>query len=978
MAKFSSRAALAFCAVALCSIVRLVAASCNFEYPPGLLSSNALVACHENLEVAYSAYAICPRQVNGTEYVWHPQPTSDDNGEIKTYVSENERLRSVSISDVIRTEGENPFITLESNVFRTDIRFKKPMFEMIALTEKRLIFICGPKDLVLNDELQRHLGRLDGFGKMQQLPWTTTTPLAAEIAKIGNGLGVFYLNRGRMDLPLQGCGSRPSPLFAADNEVAVDPITGVRSCVADPMSLSPIGFLCEGRIEPDGCMRSLINQNDEVVTAPTPYSYRDFDNRGPWVIARYFNGLALPPINGECRCVDSATGRVKARMEIRTKTDYVCDISRKALPEPFSRISGPWCSVVLHPGSTLTIRLPTQHVNSVSIGMASADDTDKVLDMDVDEYESTVAFSQPPAVYEYETELLPKDLTTLRHLASVYDFDIHNEALYHEALAGDALEMDVSQIARGEVKLTYHLDKPLAQRHATNAFDYHWALISKEEEVQEKIRGTVDLTIAFTHEYDIIGCDRGTPSVFDPNVSKAHCSVKSMANGIGDIYECKAHIKEELRQAGIYCRPDEELLPHNCESMGYDLHKNRMISIPGSVRNATPYPIQGFQLFDYFFRNNSPLSYACFCVDERGYERSRLVVESHHDEEFTSIINREKASHTLLPHILLPWHEVELSSGGLTSPESLLLNNISQESVNLRVGKTLSMTCGIALARPSECDSSDTTIDEDFPATWLPTQPEEFYYSVNETPDAIELIKVTYNDSLATTPGGFNVEYPSDKNGTKNNRLVVQSTMGAILISKNPIHKQFVPMTFVCGKTPETSDLSVITGNASTSDAPAQPLPNVMGLSMGYTWNAVEVKVETTDPYMQGCGVAYSSVELFKPETPKLYDADGQQIGCKIDLHATRKAAFYCPAPYVLDPPNCFSQVYVDGEVKNVSDFSKSLVASRSNHFVNLRFNRLRVRPEETLRQTPPLECRCVTVKGAVLSTIQIENYYSK
>ncbi|CDR97879.1 hypothetical protein BBBOND_0403670 [Babesia bigemina] len=82
--------------------------------------------------------------------------------------------------------------------------------------------------------------------------------------------------------------------------------------------------------------------------------------------------------------------------------------------------------------------------------------------------------------------------------------------------------------------------------------------------------------------------------------------------------------------------------------------------------------------------------------------------------------------------------------------------------------------------------------------------------------------------------------------------------------------------------------------------------------------------------------------------------------------------------PYVLDPPGCFYQVSVNGEVKNLSNISQSLVASRTKHFVTLRFDSELIGPGEKLRQSPPLECRCVTVKGIVLSTIQVENYYAK
>ncbi|CDR95143.1 hypothetical protein BBBOND_0203000 [Babesia bigemina] len=130
---------------------------------------------------------------------------------------------------------------------------------------------------------------------------------------------------------------------------------------------------------------------------------------------------------------------------------------------------------------------------------------------------------------------------------------------------------------------------------------------------------------------------------------------------------------------------------------------------------------------------------------------------------------------------------------------------------------------------------------------------------------------------------------------------------------------------------------------------------------------------------MQGCGVTYKLDELFKPETPKLYDSYGQRkSGCKIDIQAAGEAAFYCTAPYVLDPPNCFEEVLMGGIIMNVKDISKSLIASASNHFVILRFDSELIGSGETLRQTPPLECRCVTIKGIVLSTMQIENYNSK
>ncbi|GBE61204.1 hypothetical protein, conserved [Babesia ovata] len=900
---------------------------------------------------------ICPRRVNDTEYVWHPQPNSGDQSDINTYVYGNGKLISVHVSDVVRSESSSPLIRFESNASQTTLKFNFPIDDIYAIADHRLIFICGPRNLVLSDALQRRLYRIDGYGQLQALPWDSSTPLSQEIKKLGKGLGAFYLNRGLLHLPLHGCGSRPSPLFNGETAVTVDAITGVRSCVANPMSTLRIAFLCEGRVEPDDCMRSLLYTNGEVAYAPSPYYYWNFENYRPWVIAKYFNDLALPPINGECRCVDSETGQVKAKIEIRSETEYICDITSNIFRNKVRPIRGPWCSVVLHPGSTLTIKFPIESVYKES--------TDDVF--------PTVPFSQLPSIYEYETDFSPKDLNTLWQLRTLDEIDVCSEISYERVLAGDSLELDATQMFRGEVTLKYHPDKPLALRQGHNSFFYHWTLKSRNENVPDWILAIVNVSFAFTHRYGIIGCDRRTPSVFDQYASRNYCSNKRMGNGIGDTYECSLHIVRDDRQAGIYCGPDEELSPNNCDSAGYDLQSNRVTPYPASMRKAASHPIRGFQVFDFVFRNDIPLSYACICVDKRGYEKSRLILESNRQDRYAYTVRREAAFRTLLPYILLPWREAGMSSEWLTSPKSLILHNIYPKSVVLHAGTTLSMTCVF------DPDVQNAANNGYITTTWLPMQPEVFYYAVNETTHGRELVRKRYSDAIATTPGDLEIRYQDIGRRPWYHILMMKSSRGAILISKDPQNTKYLSMAYVCGKAPEPSDLSINTGDASTSDLCRQQFFNATVSSARYTWHVVEVAVKTTDPYMQGCGVTYESTDLFKPETPQLYDSDGQpQFGCRIDLQDAKEAAFYCPAPYLLDPPNCLNHVYVGGIVKNTRDISESLVASRSNHFVILSFDGSLVGTGETLGQTPPLECRCVTTKGVILSTIQIENYYSK
>ncbi|CDR93892.1 hypothetical protein BBBOND_0102210 [Babesia bigemina] len=949
---------------------------CDFDYPEDLLSNNAFAVCNMDIGYTGSATLICPRQVNGTEYVWHPQPTSGDTAHLSAYVSGNGKLRVVALSNVVVTDEPVSIVSVRLNPYQTRLIFSLREDQIYAITEHHSIFICGPRDLVFSDTLQLHLDRMNSVAQMQALPWTAETPLINEIKQLGKSIGAVFMYRGHVHMPIHGCGSRPSPLFAAD-VVTVDPVTGARSCVVDPMSKTRIGFVCEGRVEPDDCLKSLLDTNGDVVSAPLPDYYWNIENFRPWVIAQYINDLALPEFTGECRCIDPETKQMKARIEIRSNTEYVCDIANMIFRNRVRPIIGPWCSVVLHPGSTLTIRFPSYGIASNSSDIQPEISGDKDYETDTDESVPTVALSQLPSIYEYEFEFLPKEMITLRQLKSAHYTDLYDEVSYEEALAGDALELDVSQMAQGEVKLKYRMDKPLALRSGKNLFVYHWTLGSKNTYVLERIRAAVNVSFAFTHRYNIIGCDRSTQSVFNQDISEEFCSASVMKHAAGDIYECVYDGMRDGRQTGIHCETDEELLPGNCDSTGYDLYSNQIVPFPASIGKATPFPIPGFQVFDFESHNISALSFVCSCVNQLGYETSRLVMERNHHETYRYTVRREEPHHTLAPYLLLPWHEVAVSSDELKLSRPIVIFNTSSKSIELNVGTTLWLGC-VRDAEVIVFDEMENVEDaSDIRTTWLPKHPEMFYYTLNDTAYGRELIRMKYNNTFVTTPRSLEVTYQEVNAAGGYQIIIIDLNKRAIFISKDPMNKKFVPMTFVCGKALQISDLSIVTTNAAASEAASPNDLQTIGSSARYTWNVVEISVKTTDPYMHGCGVTYESIELFKPETPELYDDSGRQIGCKIDIQAAGEAAFYCPAPYVLDPPNCFEKVLMGGIIMNVKDISKSLIASASNHFVILRFDSELIGSGETLRQKPPLECQCVTTKGIVLSTIQIKNYYA-
>ncbi|CDR98042.1 hypothetical protein BBBOND_0405260 [Babesia bigemina] len=960
----------AISAICFCRIKPIDALHCDFGDSGDFLSENALFLCRMDITYASLADVICPNRLNGTEYVWHPQPTSYKQAHLKTYLTGNGKFRAVPLSEVILAESKTPLVWFQLRASEVALKVNFMSADTYAITARRAMFICGPRKLVMSDTLQRQLDGMYTALQMQQLPWTPATPLTQELAKIGKPIGVFVLHRGDVHLPLQGCGSRPSPLFAADTEVTVDPNTGVRSCVADPTSRAPIGFVCEGRIEPEECMKSLLDKKGNILNAPTPYSHRNLHNSATWVIAKYFSELALPEFSGECRCIDNKTGEVKATMEIRSKTEYICDIASMIEHKDLQPTSSPWCSVVLHPGSTLTIKLPKEQIYSTSTGIAADDYQDENAAVDVAQDRLTDQSSPPPSVYEYDAEFHPHNLAVVRQLASFYDFNIYDEIMYQDALAGDALELDVSQISQGEVKLKYHLGKPLTLIGGHNSFLYHWTSKSTKYDSQDNIRATVNVSFAFSHEYRIIGCNRKAPRVFDRALSSHYCAKKQMGNGIGDIYECSYNQTTRMLKTGIYCSPDEELLPMNCDSVGYDLSSNQVMPFPEMVRNVTPHSIPGLQVFEIGF-DNIPLSHACICVDKRGYETSRFILGSRHKQHYTYLIHRKNKLRKFIPSISPPRNRAELLVDGIGTSKLLTISYEPQRPITLKVGTTLVMSCSL------DDKLQHVKYDGKIKAKWLPPELEEFYYTVKYTTNGTRLVRTSYKRSMVTSADGFRVSY-EDGGWPTYHQINLESSKSAIVISKDPLYGKFIPMAFVCGKAPTLSDLSIVTDDGNTSDSSTHPIGQTTKWSGIYTWHVVEVAVETTDPYMQGCGVTYESDELFKPETPKLYNSTGERkFGCKIDLHKARQAAFYCPAPYVLDPPGCFNQVLVNGRVKNISDFTTALVASHSNHFVLLySFSNLSGLGEE-VRQTPPLECHCVTTKGVVLSTIQIENYYT-
>ncbi|CDR97347.1 hypothetical protein BBBOND_0312500 [Babesia bigemina] len=944
MAKLGVTVLSAFCAITLHSIIRIEANVCDFSNPDAF-ADGFFVQCSVDTSVYPDSTAICPRQYKGIEYTWHPRPREMPSDKIYGYVKQSGKLASRKIRNMVRSEFKYFAGRYEATPSGIAMKFKYPEVPILAMTESRFIFICGPKTLVVSDDIEREIYHLSDI--TDDTHPNSSRPLHRRVGRNLKDIGVLFLNRGRTSGWFYGCGMLDSPLFPRDNNVSLDLRTDVMSCVVDPMTTRTIGFTCDGIVEPPGC-NGLLSWYTEPAIPRISTDVR------VWMTGRIFNDLALPEYDEMCICKHSDTYEVKSIIHFRSQNVYTCDIAGLLDRHRRRPISGPWCSVVLHPGSTLTIKFPTFIIDKDS-------ETSDLIMMGINS--NDLGFG-------------PRDLEILRQLKSIDDFNSYEEVPYNQALAGNALELDVSEVEGGEVKLKYRKGRPLALRNGANRFEFHWTMVNAKHGRIHRTVATVSLALAFTHRYDDLGFDVVKQkdvdlySVFNPEKKKKYTSVRRKGNGIGDVYEYRVPIDVASEPAVIYCKSDR-MLPKNCGYESYDLLNNRVVGMGMGSTRVRESHLPGFRKLHFDSVHQIRVSKACYCVDQRGYEKYRIAFESHYPRDFVFEIFSQGVPKSRIPYVLLPWKDAEASSDGVTLSEWLRVNDVVEASVTMQVGDTVSLDCRKRQSSPLQCSPPPSEAHSDSTATWMPRQPEQFHYLVSQTGRAFDVLKRKREDSLVITPGGLKIGLEHDPTISPCRKLILQADASAIVISKDPLNYETYPMAFFCGIAPEGSELSV------NSDTPSLPNMKVVGPANLEMWHMVRVNFETTDPYMQGCGVTYESTELFKPETPTLYDDNGQEIGCRIDINAAEEAAFYCPPPYSLYPPGCFFEVDMDGEVEEVDSISDYFTATTSNHFVILKFRSGFVRPGETMLQTPPLECRCITNKGVILSTIQIVNYHT-
>nr|PVC51032.1 hypothetical protein MACL_00001856 [Theileria orientalis] len=170
----------------------------------------------------------------------------------------------------------------------------------------------------------------------------------------------------------------------------------------------------------------------------------------------------------------------------------------------------------------------------------------------------------------------------------------------------------------------------------------------------------------------------------------------------------------------------------------------------------------------------------------------------------------------------------------------------------------------------------------------------------------------------------------------------------------------------------------------------------------GHINGVINIGLVPTDPYTIGCGTRneFFIHEFVDFET----SSENDKVISKCTVDANKgPIGFYCPSPYLLEPRGCFNSVIVertgeDGEttthVRPLKSVLKNARASRSSHLVLLEvYKNFTRRPgDESDDESDDedsghssfgsdfdaLVCKCVDVRGNVMSTIKSTNFNYK
>ncbi|KAK1442567.1 hypothetical protein BgAZ_300850 [Babesia gibsoni] len=895
---------------------------------------------------------------------------------------------------------------------------------IIRTNAKHIHFLCAPPNFNVEGAISKMLIGLTIVRTNRFEP--ERKAMMKYLRKQNMAMAMLSVDISGMTKATHGCGSVDTPQFV--NKTEVSPLTGIRSCTVDIMEHPDVGFYCDGIIKPSDCFRHIYDL--DFVTEMTLTEHVDviLSRDHNWRFAHYHRKSNKYSFIGYCHCIDAETGRIKAKITIKTGTSHLCDITGMMLKHRTQPIIGNWCDVALLPGSTLTIKIPLKkYVNGAPIVKHG-----KLV---------------TPDILALNSYIYPDDMesTFLNHAKIINELFPPKASNLKDYLFGDALQIDHSRKEKeGIITITYSENRPLSYPDCITGFAFIWALnASKGLSHIKDIMAVINLIPVVTHEYDTVGCEPPNSIVFP--ISSYHITSKQDMEINGHRTRvCQTYDVKDANVA-LYCPLGFKLQPEGCLWSAYD-------EISHSVRHWGTLVFASENWFvptmvtmlKSYHGEVTQYSRSCSCVDSDGIEVSRMILSSYKDKYIlNSAIGKEYGMTMIVPR-------VNIVDGGIEGKRIPEVEEIPFCIKPKQLGITLSRGTSIRiwgsgvhgyrreplimlgkqrtepfmvteyqrineealdLQKESQWEDYEPSNDE---SLLLPLNRDKYFYQHVSENGKHKLVPVEYSKVLGTSAGGFKVM--RDVHKVYNDlcgEVLFKNPMSAIIVSKT--NDKFIKLMYACGKLTMPHSLVDAGSNSdgdigreedgpaddtdvdvkhesqnvdldapgpsssptqSTSQRSSPDIFRIKETRALSVWGLIKIAVPATDPYLRGCGVTDPSEELFREDTIPMLNSAGKTIGCEVDIKY-EDASFYCPLPYHTEPMNCMPTSLPRGCIPtNVSvPFRvRPPGGDRNLHFYIFQkigiFKMGMPKLKASCRKT--FECHCVTKRGIRMSTIRI------
>lgn len=966
----------------------------------------------------FSVRIKCPKP-----YVIYPRNNYvDATNDPRVFVEAGGNLEEVPISEVVTSFYGKPIVRFfqDDETAGMEINypgvFNSSQFngvDIIRNNVTHLFFLCSlPSDYVYRDMGKKliylNVDRDSDFTKSMK------KAISRYLKEKKTAVGVISLDIRKIRRITHGCGSIPTPFFA--NETQYEEQSGVRSCNIDIMKHPDVGFYCDGTVQPSNCFNRLLDGDTGEETYPRTHINKAMSYEYEWHFASYDRKRLTKKFTGYCQCIDKVTGDIKAKITIMTDMSPVCDIKEMLVTNMSQPITGKWCDVGMIPGSTLTIRLPANIYGEASLIL--------------NEGEHIASLPVKMNSFMYPSDMSNQFLNHSDVMGGIHSQNLYSSAEYvlGDALQIDQSKQE----DEGIITVRYREGMTLSYPLSLPGFSYTWKLLTNPLIYAIKgVIASITIIPVTTHDYNMHGCEPPTASVFskvtDENSTKQDfiiyghkmriCETNARYTQEYGLYCLQGHTMLPS-DCGKYVY--DSSLQRIEESSDYE----------GSFLNT--YVSSMLVLRNLNYKPQVAFSKSCSCVDESGVENAKVVIHNYTDHllyptklgpklDMTMIVPSVNIVNGNVDGKVLP--EVQ---------EIQFPNYTPQNFISMTPGMSLTVVCSAPMFTPSfkTVNLADETepylvpsnvyvntgpfyrgnthnqwdrseLDKDY-ANVLPLNMKKYFYQHIFSDNRYKMVPVEYSRVLGTNSAGFRVETTAYSNGESRTAFDIKYPASSIVVSK--FSQEYIDLKYLCAKFTRVhkrnkdgsrSDYDVkryYHGEANGSrreeepqfllfdydyyavDATHNTLNSASKVYADYretrtlnVWGTLDVVVPTTDPYLRGCGIADKSEELFREDTIPILNDVGNRIGCEVDI-SKGDASFYCPLPYVTEPPNCIPTS--SGGAFTVKqpggDKNKHFYIFTKDGMDNSAVSHL----QGAVRGV--FECHCVTNKGLRMTTIRV------